>query len=317
MDAVDIAQYVTKECLRSRLAVNGEADNLDFKQTIDLGNKRDKVEITRDVLAFANSGGGHIIFGVSDDHHLIGLPSSARVDTTHVHNAIRKYVEVEVTLMAATYDLESSQWEGVRRFAIVYVAPFTRGSAVVPRADGQYTDDRGNNKLVFQAGDIFQRRGAQSCRADQAFYDRLGVMSARAVDLDVPAPHEMLVRLPEKGEIIIDFVGRTEELHILHDRLFKHDLNRWALAGDGGKGKSAIAYQFCTQIKERCPASLNAVLWLSAKRHRFREGNIETISQPDFCDLPSLLDAILGEYGIADDLNLPISEKKSLILQYC
>jgi len=43
-----------------------ETAALDFKETVDPTQCRDRVELAKDVLAMANSGGGHIVVGVED-----------------------------------------------------------------------------------------------------------------------------------------------------------------------------------------------------------------------------------------------------------
>jgi len=71
----------------------------------------------------------------------------------------------------------------------------------------------------------------------------------------------------------------------------------WLLAGDGGKGKTAIAYEFATRVAEDAPKPLDVVIWLSAKRQRFLEGHAAEIETPDFWDLGSALERVLSAYG--------------------
>jgi predicted HTH transcriptional regulator len=54
-----------------------ETANLDFKETLDLTNSRDRVELAKDVLAMANSGGGHIVVGVEDVTRQVGISEEA------------------------------------------------------------------------------------------------------------------------------------------------------------------------------------------------------------------------------------------------
>ena len=58
MDAGRIKQLLRRE----------EGPKLDFKQTLHLNTEREKKEITKDVIAIANSRGGrgYILFGVED-----------------------------------------------------------------------------------------------------------------------------------------------------------------------------------------------------------------------------------------------------------
>jgi hypothetical protein len=72
-------------------------------------------------------------------------------------------------------------------------------------------------------------------------------------------------RLPAKETIIVDFVGREKELLELDMWFNDPTTRRWALTGEGGKGKSAIAYRFATKIKFTAPPAFQIVLWISAK----------------------------------------------------
>lgn len=109
--------------------------------------------------------------------------------------------------------------------------------------------------------------------------------------------------LPDREAIVPQFIGRQQELA---------KLNRWIrdpfshvhyLVGDGGKGKTAIAYEFASNLAldpPRLAKSLECVIWLSAKTQRFEEGQTVEIKDPDFWDLHSALSWILGAYGETD-----------------
>lgn len=66
------------ELIKKALSATQEADDIEFKSAIDVNSKKDWVDIIKDIVALANSGGGVIVFGV-DDH---GFPSN--FDTTEI-----------------------------------------------------------------------------------------------------------------------------------------------------------------------------------------------------------------------------------------
>src|ERR1700733_10909461 len=72
-----------------------ETPSLDFKETVDLTQGRDRVELAKDVLAMANSGGGHIVVGVEDiirRRLRIGKESSATLrEAKEVNDKLTKY----------------------------------------------------------------------------------------------------------------------------------------------------------------------------------------------------------------------------------
>lgn len=125
-----------------------------------------------------------------------------------------------------------------------------------------------------------------------------------------------LRRLPSEDSIYLEFVGRNSLLRDLAD-CFANPLNkRCLLAGDGGKGKSAAAFRFVKNL----PPSIgqySLILWLSAKKRKFREGVATKIETPDFANLDEAVDRILSEYGAtSDDLAKNLASKKRLLFEY-
>ena len=108
----------------------------------------------------------------------------------------------------------------------------------------------------------------------------------------------ILSDLPPPDEVVIDFVGRHSELATLNEWLSKHLSRRWALSGEGGKGKSAIAYAFAKSISCRDDHGLDGVFWMSAKRRRFVEGSTVLIDRPDFYNKETAIFAILRFFGV-------------------
>ena len=122
-------------------------------------------------------------------------------------------------------------------------------------------------------------------------------------------------QLPSRESVVVSFIGRDRELAELRQWFDDPASVRWALAGEGGKGKSAIAYTFGCDVKERAPVPFQTVLWLSAKKHRFIEGLSTQVDEPDFCDLETALEQILNQLGWTEDVDLPIESRKARVLE--
>jgi hypothetical protein len=88
-----IHQCHTSEELRTSLARTAEIAELGFKSKFEVADAGDWLEIIKDIVAFANSGGGTILIGVND----AGTPSGADVagalaiDLADLTNRIHKY----------------------------------------------------------------------------------------------------------------------------------------------------------------------------------------------------------------------------------
>jgi hypothetical protein len=309
-------EQISMAVLRRLLGIRGESDSLDFKLTLDLGSDRDRVELARDVLAFSNTeSGGHIVIGV-DDKNLdpVGLKCGNRLDTTAVWKAISRYVPETIGLRAADYSLRHPDWSNDRRFAILFIPPCTDFVAT-PLQIGEHKRDGRGPDIRFLPGQILTRSGAQTIAAGQAAAQRLTTRSRSGVSAGLRkrrAPP--LDNLPPREEIALEFVGRLNELRSLWGWLDDAYSCRWLLTGYGGKGKSAIAYQFATQVAETDSRDLLGIFWFSAKKRHFSEGKTVATASPDFHDLNSLLDAVAQAYGFEDECKLPLVEKRQAVL---
>ena len=122
--------------------------------------------------------------------------------------------------------------------------------------------------------------------------------------------------LPPREAIAPQFVGRLTELEALREWLIDHDSRSRFLAGDGGKGKTAIAYEFAVSTRDNPPEGLNIVIWLTAKARRFAVGSGIEANDPDFCDLESALDGVLAAYGEIDLEQMDLAEKRKQCLLF-
>ncbi|MDT0215522.1 AAA family ATPase [Rothia sp. ARF10] len=136
--------------------------------------------------------------------------------------------------------------------------------------------------------------------------------AARPLELGSVAPLDDT--LPSAETVVQEFVGRGNELAQLRAWLSHPRRNRWMLVGDGGKGKSAIAYAFATEVLETAPTSLCGAFWLSAKRRRYATDKVVDIPTPDFSTLDECLDRILLDYGDLASQELPLPDKQEQVV---
>lgn len=328
----NLSRMVTRERLIALLQIQGEADELDFKAIFDLSSKRAKAEFARDALGALNTDGGmHIVFGVQDNTFVpLGLGPGDRVDTTTIYKALASYIDGDIPCVAAAYDLRASdlnrdgEWEGTRRFGLVFIA--RRPGIARPGCDAAFPDAKGRMESVLQVSDVLVRRGAQTVlantddlrrlfgQADNSGQDNQDTRDTQDGDevLEETVP-VLISTLPAPEAVATHFVGRRQELDVLRSWFNDPQSRLWLLAGDGGKGKSAIAYEFASAIRASAPPDLAGVLWVSAKRRRFVDGAVQPIVHPDFSDLATLLDAIALAYGYTDYLQLPVQEKRQKV----
>jgi hypothetical protein len=125
----------------------------------------------------------------------------------------------------------------------------------------------------------------------------------------------LVTNLPAAESIVTEFIGRERELDQVRAWFDNPERRRWALCGEGGAGKTSLAYRFAQEIVDRAPAFLRCVFWLSAKKRKFMEGGTVDIHLPDFHNLDSALNLLALEYGKERVLNLSSQRKRAAVLR--
>jgi hypothetical protein len=118
------AGSVGAEALAQLLALGGERDWLDFKSQCDLSEKRDQVEITKDIGAMMITG-GYLVIGTDDHGRAVGEPAHLELfDPAKLHAKVTKYVAGQFELRVGIH-----QHQG-QTFVLIYVAPHPDGLSV-------------------------------------------------------------------------------------------------------------------------------------------------------------------------------------------
>lgn len=134
-----------------------ESRYLDFKREFDTLSAGAWCEVIKDIVAFANSGGGVIVFGVNND----GSDSGTNVlplldlDIADITNKVHRYTDYQFA------DIEIVE---IKRNGEAFVA------MIISRADvpiiftrpGTYDVGDGQQKTAFSKGTVYFRHGAKS-----------------------------------------------------------------------------------------------------------------------------------------------------------
>jgi hypothetical protein len=146
-----------ESAIKTALSLDSETAGVDFKSTFNPNDKREFLEIIKDILAMANSGGGTLLFGLSDggvptDADLKGL---AALDPAKITDAIYKYTDCQFQ----AFQLRKLCKDGHEVWGIIV------GSASVPivfSQTGNYAESSGKQKNAFVGGTVYFRHGAKS-----------------------------------------------------------------------------------------------------------------------------------------------------------
>lgn len=143
--------------LREALERTSECAEIDFKESFNTSNSGEWLEVIKDVIAMANTGGGIILFGAHNDGSPAGKEVSGvlGIDPADLTNKIYKYT-----------DLHFHAFEIINcRKNDVEMCAFIIGQASIPivfTKVGTYEITAGKQKTVFSAGTVYFRHGAKS-----------------------------------------------------------------------------------------------------------------------------------------------------------
>jgi len=147
-----------REKLLARATVaKREGKQLDFKGHFDTSSAESWCEIVKDVIAFSNSGGGIIIFGVANDGAVVQVDHAAILayDPADITNKLFRYTNVQF----ADFELVEVSRGGVAHSAILISASAVPISFTKP---GTYDVGGGKQKTAFSQGTVYFRHGAKS-----------------------------------------------------------------------------------------------------------------------------------------------------------
>ena len=134
-----------------------ESKNLDFKIGFDTNSREAWCEIVKDIVAFANSGGGALVLGAHDDGTPAGVDVSPylNVDPSDVTNKVNAYTGYEFS----EFEIIEIERDG-RRLALYAV--FGVGTPMVFIRDGAHLGQGKSRRPAFVKGSVYFRHGAKS-----------------------------------------------------------------------------------------------------------------------------------------------------------
>ena len=145
-------QLIRRACEGKR-----ESKNLDFKVGFDIDSREGWSEIVKDIVAFANSGGGALVLGAHDD----GTPADVdvspylNVDPADVTNKVSGYTGYEFD------EFEIIEIEKDRKPLALY-AVFGVTTPMVFISDGAHLGQGKKRRPAFVKGSVYFRHGAKS-----------------------------------------------------------------------------------------------------------------------------------------------------------
>lgn len=276
------------------LELKSEISDLDYKEVYSISETKDKIEISKDILAFSNSKGGYIIYGVNNDYEWIGLDNRSDNDTdeANISNVLDNYIDGHIEFITNTVEIEGLY------FFIIYVFP---NKNITPfKKDGQYNktawkQTKSKNITVFKKGDVYCRRGSRSIKADNLFY------KLKSNDFKV------IENISSQPVMYNEFVGRKEYLEELNHKLNNENNRLIQIDGIGGIGKTTFVHYFCSKLIEdkEFKNGFDFIIWTSSKRNKYTPQGIKDITEfiSNYTDLLGDIYNYITDNGLEEDKN--------------
>jgi len=298
-----------------------ESEVLDFKQQLPEGDF-EYAKTIRDLVALHNSFGGFLVFGVREIEKdrlfdIVGVPEN-KLQHAKLRDMTSAYVGKDVRIKS-----ESIQVGGLN-LEVVWVAKRSLGE--LPVRFVKNGPEEKPKHLLFRKGEIVFRRleGNGVAQAAEDFDFLFSPRRPPSLELspaDLANEESLDHNLPDRTFICSRFVGRKTDIGELWTWL-ADDFSRVRLiAGEGGLGKTSLAYRFAEEVASRSVRPFERVVWLTAKERQFiaYEDAHRVTGHTDFHDADSLFRAIASAHGAIDsDFDgLDTRELMELALQNC
>jgi hypothetical protein len=146
---------LSSEAFESLLNYREEDSLVDYKETFG-ATEKEWLEITKDLMAFANTSGGYLIFGVRDaTYELVGLSLDVVKTLTHTDLILQK---INRFFDPSLRKLRSKEFKYDTKNFVVLFIPESLGTTHVISQDGSFNLPSGEKKPILRKGTFYVRR---------------------------------------------------------------------------------------------------------------------------------------------------------------
>lgn len=129
-----------------------ESSTVEFKSEFDWKNKEKRIKYIKSMVAFSNSKGGYLIFGIGKKPHTIeGCEGFDAVDSAEISNEIANFFHCEVVFQKTTYNIDD------KNIGIIYT-PMSEDAPVI--CTKIFHGDK--QRVILQESSIYFRYSAKT-----------------------------------------------------------------------------------------------------------------------------------------------------------
>lgn len=268
-------------------------------------------ELVKDVVSMHNSYGGYILAGVNESGppFLFGCQNTSdnRFVIDKLNQQVASYTRSNVICKFRKFETNGV----VLGLILVPMRPSYTPVARMLRGAPSKSDGKG----AFGKGDIYARIDDSCLPVHNDMQGLQFVCSERAFGKDHGFNVDLENNLPPRDPNLIQFVGRTEYLLFLWNWLTDRHTPVKVISALGGTGKTAIAFEFCRQLLNNHPPTIQKIVWLTAKKQSFSaiQGEWIGVTRTDFASPNDFLGALARELGALDQEAESSNERTELL----
>lgn len=292
------APHVLNLLYKNEAFVGKESALWDFKY--ELNNDHTSLsKMIKLICSFYNSYGGYIIYGVQETiKDKVFQPTffdPQKIIPAQITSLLDNYLDqtIEITPTQSQLIYKGQEFQ----ISVIHVPKRDQKQSSPAKFIKDSKKTEKSEQLEFKTGDVFFRKLDRCTKAEfpehwQFLFSERNLEEEKTNKINISIEHN----LPDKTMICANFIGRKKILGLLWEWFSDPFDYTKILAGDGGKGKTSLAYRFCQEFLEAPPYGFERILWIGAKVKQFSgfENNYFDLRPVDFHDFNSFL-ITLGE----------------------
>ncbi|MGA8088670.1 MAG: RNA-binding domain-containing protein [Terracidiphilus sp.] len=299
LDREVLSQFIDFE--RGEVTLRFESEYWDYKRTLpDLDDSKELAELAADVLAFHNSRGGYLVFGITNDFSVLGIHENegTKIDSNFINSKLKRYIG---NTFLCRYSCIPAAIGGSRKSIALLLIPRRKGIAI----------KAGTKCTLFKEGEMFLRSNDTRKRA-VSDSDFLELFSPPEPEVIVGS-HQLRTFSPRPGIRLFlgdyastGFVGEQTRQPIVLRTLDELSFGKWdiiLLRGVGGVGKTAVATEITTKLANEAPWSevFGGIISLSGKSEQLTPFDRSAIT-PEITSFENFLRQIVLNSEFEGDL---------------
>lgn len=175
IDYLNSKEPLSDDKIEFILNYKSETTLIDNKETVNTDEQREWLNITRDIIAFANTCGGYLVFGIKDKtFEKIGIAEKdwkQLTDPDNIHKKVNAYIQPPLTSLTCKHKIIDNKC-----FVIVHI-PESSGNTHIIVKEGKFRDRSGEDVIRLRKGEIYVRRSGSTQIIEPIDLD--GVISRR------------------------------------------------------------------------------------------------------------------------------------------